>query len=203
MSHHSPPSHNSKLTHQQQWDQSLFLLLYFKVCHLHNQNRRARCKGQHLNYRTMTGTQPSWILKPAIQTLNTEWLPAFCALQYPFSYAKWSVNSICQDLGMYKTRKNSSKLERNRKGAKHRDRGWMYESIRWGSQKHCRGSQLWLQMKNHLEKILVVSSNPDQLFQDHRGWGSGISTFSKLPRWFSHATRFENHWLKTRTRVKQ
>ena len=60
----SSPISNSKLKHQQQQDQSLFFFcLIFKVCHLHNQNHRARSKGQHLNYRTMTGTQPSWISK--------------------------------------------------------------------------------------------------------------------------------------------
>lgn len=67
--------------------------------------------------------------KQAIRPLNTEWLPAFCALRYPFSYAKRSVNPICQELGMYKASKGSSKLESDRKGAKYwqREDAWEYQ----------------------------------------------------------------------------
>lgn len=54
--------------------------------------------------------------KQAIQTLNTEWLPAFCALQYPFWYAKWSVNPICQELGISRQVKEAAKWKVLEKG---------------------------------------------------------------------------------------
>lgn len=97
--------------------------------------------------------------KQAIETLNAEWLPAFCTLQYPFSYAKRSVNPICQELGMSKARKGSIKLESARKEAEYKKRGRIMTTLA-GEPKRIVIGLNSASDENDLAKILIVGLCP-------------------------------------------